>query len=134
MRNVFRLIIATLFLTLCATVCSAQNCADTFQNDEVWCAGPDGCTGAVYPTHPNGSQYGLTIECSALDCCGQQITTCYGTSACDVLKKPSDKEQVNRLAATSDVLVADCKGRYALFQPRISEHASLATLNDHILR
>lgn len=102
---------ALLFLGLCSTFCTAQGCSAEYSQMQVHCEGPGGCVDDVYPWYPvDPNQYGTVVVCTGLNCCGQLISSC-GTngSGCDaVMKKPGVKAAIDRLAATSDLLIADC--------------------------
>ena len=104
---------------LLQTTSAAQNCADLFPTQQFECDGPGGCSEDVVVNIPNGSEYGLYIHCGSIDCCGQLFTTCGGQGNCEPVKlrPPEVKERLTQLSRTSDVLVADCSGRYGPYDP-----------------
>ena len=134
------------FLGPLGAFCCAQGCATTFNSWFFECDGPYGCIDYVYPRYPEGSSpYGVYVQCQALECCGQLFSDCYGGGGCDdvMLKKPGVKEEIAQLAATSDVLVADCSGRYVSYEPGyppedrhspIWSKRSLALIEERVLR
>jgi hypothetical protein len=139
MMRAFHLGITVLSLTLCSVLCSGQNCANGF-NQQYFNCQSSSCSDGIYVSYPNGSQDGQQIQCGGEDCCGQLFTTCWGTGDCEPVKalnNPAVKERLARLSAESEVLVADCRGRYSLYMPSPApgkNGASLALLNDHVLR
>jgi len=120
-------------------VCGAQ-CASGFNTMTVQCAGPNGCMDQKDVDTPIESQDGVRVVCGSVSCCGQLLTTCSGSGNCEpvrALREPRAQERLARVAAESEVLVADCKGRYALFKPSpgtVLNQRSLALLDDRILR
>lgn len=139
MRFAFRLTVLATFLWLCNGLCAAQ-CAETWQQMQFHCAGPDGCEGDLEVQYPGeSSQYGVAIVCGSENCCGQLFTTCYAGGGCEPesVRKPEARKRLDRIAATSEVLVADCKGRFSLYTPSsalAAYRASSMMLNDHVLR
>jgi len=141
MRGAFCLSILSIFLALCSAVCSGQ-CTDGFTEQTFQCQYSDTCQNSVTVQIPNESQDGVVPECFATaPCCGQLFTSCTAGGNCEDIKLrgPAAKQRLQALAAESDLLVADCKGRYALYKPapdRTNEksRASLALLNDHLMR
>jgi hypothetical protein len=67
----------------------------------------------------SADQYGVAIVPNPQDCCGQLFSSFAAGGNCnpEMLKKPGVKQQIARLAATFDMLVADCKGRYVAYDP-----------------
>ena len=124
--------------TLCGPPCSGQ-CAATFTDMQVHCDGPQGCSDSVEVVIPEESQDGQRVDCSSTSCCGQLITTCGGVGGCqdEIMKKPGVREQVAELAATSEVLVAGCKGRYVPYIAPVYQANGRwrpALLDDRVLR
>jgi uncharacterized protein YceH (UPF0502 family) len=68
------------------------------------------------------------------------MTTCWGQGNCEPVKtlsNPIVQEQLAKLAAKSEILVAECNGRYALYEPSLdmkTNKRNLALMNDHLLR
>lgn len=126
-------------LALCAVACSAQ-CTTGLTTQNFDCAGPDGCSAGVTVAYPVGAdQYGAAIEPNVQECCGQLFSSFMMGGGCEPegLKRPGVKERLSELSRTSEVLVADCKGRYALYKPAPTKErltASWALLNDRMLR
>jgi hypothetical protein len=122
---------------LFSAVSNAQ-CADGFNPVTFNCAYSDQCASQVTVWEPNESQNGVLINCGSTSCCGQLFTSCWGQGGCqnDNLKGREVNERLTELSRTSEVLVADCKGRYALYTPPPTKErssASWALLNDHVL-
>jgi hypothetical protein len=136
-------IFVALLTCLCTSICYAQ-CADGFQSYNLHCSGPEGCEDDVYVFYPIESQYGVHVVCGAVDCCGQLITSCYGSGNCEpkVFKNREVMKQLSQLSETSDVLITDCEGRYTLFEPSRQPRMVVRSIalgnrmlvNDHILR
>ena len=119
-------------------LCRGQDCADSFEEHEFHCESSS-CSDDVYVYYPNESQDGVTIECGATDCCGQQFSTCWGEGNCEPLelKKPRVQERLTQLAHTSEVLVADCRGRYGPYVPGphlVAARRTFKVVDDRILR
>ena len=137
--------LTALLMMLLQATSSAQICSSSFSTQEFECHGPEGCDGDVYVTIPSGGQYGLNVVCGSISCCGQLFTTCNGNGGCEPTKlRPREvKERLSELSRTSEILVADCSGRYGPYEPlslpvvarptRSRAH-TLEALNDHILR
>jgi hypothetical protein len=132
--------IGALSLALCGAVSNAQ-CTNGFTQQTLNCAYSDECESSTTINVPNGGQDGVVVECGSASCCGQLFTTCWSGGNCEAAKRlrlpAAAQERLRTLAAQSEVLVADCKGRYALYQPEPAKErsgAGLALLNDHILR
>jgi hypothetical protein len=141
MKHVLSCILGLFFLSLGSVFCGAQNCTNGFDYWHYHCDGPDGCSDDVEVSIPDGGEYGVAIQCGSVSCCGQLFSSCYSNGGnCDMVKalrEPAMHERLERLAARSVLLVADCTGRYALYKPaRIEErrNASFALLDDRLLR
>jgi len=140
MKGVFCVGIFSLSLA-CSAVCSGQ-CTNGFQTQTFNCVYSDQCEDYVTVSIPDGGQYGVTVECGSVDCCGQQFTTCYSNGGnCEPKKlRPREvKERLSELSRTSEVLVADCSGRYGLYElpqrPVVARRTrTLEALNERILR
>lgn len=140
MRIRFCLILFSFSVVLCGAVCSGQ-CADSFTEQTYNCVYSDQCESQITVQYPNGSQYGVYVQCEGVSCCGQLFTTCYGQGNCEdaKLRGPGVRQRPQTLATQSDLLVADCRGRYALYNPapahaKEKSRASMALLDDHIIR
>jgi hypothetical protein len=65
------------------------------------------------------------------------LVSCYDDGiACSQLKDPAVRERVAQVAATSRVLVEDCRGQYVLYEPHADWGRTRHTVlvNDHVLR
>lgn len=141
LRNFVNTGYCLLLICLSGAFCSGQ-CATGFSSQNIHCAGPHGCEDDVLIFYPIESQYGVRVATEGVDCCGQLITTSYGYSGCQprVFRVAGMKEQLAKFAETSEVLVADCSGRYVLYDPnrdavrRNLAKRNSALVNDHILR
>jgi hypothetical protein len=129
-----------LFLCLGAAFCSAQ-CADGFDEQELTCAGPNGCEQTVTVYYPEESQSGVVVRCTAINCCaGDYETTCYSYGNCEPVKALKDldvQRRLAQLAGESEVLVAECSGLYTPYTPPppiISARRSMPSASDHSLR
>lgn len=141
MTKILYLALTALLMMLLQTTSNAQNCSSWFSPQEFECDGPDGCSEEIYLSIPSGGQYGLNIICSGFSCCGQLFTSCGGQGACEAVKlrPPEVKARLTQLSLTSEVLVADCSGRYGPYEPSrgavaAKRRRSLAAVSDRILR
>lgn len=129
--------LAVLLVGACSVLCSGQ-CADGFNTTEIHCYGPDDCEDVVPINYPNESQDGVVVSTYAVECCGQLITSSFGSGNCEplALRSPNVRRQLAELAQVAEVLVADCRGRYVLYSPTPGRTArrGLALVDDHILR
>jgi hypothetical protein len=92
-------------------------CTEGFITQPLTCYDMDGQMCQAYIQTPTGGQYGVNVACGSVPCCGVLYTTCWGTNPCQpaVLRNLESREQLTKLAAVSEVLIADCKGNYTLF-------------------
>ena len=107
-------------LILSAFICYAQDCTDGFQENVLSCTDGEGCNDRVATFCPNDSQYGVTFQCDAEECCGELLTSCFtngGGCEPEILKQPEFKKELDQLALVSDLLVEDCAGHYVAYQP-----------------
>jgi hypothetical protein len=132
---------ALFVLGLASLFCSAQDCSESFSTMSFHCDGPDGCSDGVTVWYPNNpDQYGAPIDCGSVSCCGQLFSNCPpGQGGCEpeILKKPGAKAEIARLAVTSEVLIADCVGRYVEYKPvpvANLNRRKLALIDEHVLR
>lgn len=130
--------ICGLALAFCSAACSAQ-CSEGWTTESFHCDGP-GCSQGVTVAYPmSADQYGVAIVPNPQDCCGQLFSSFMAGGNCnpEMLKKPGVKRQIARLAATSDMLVADCEGRYVAYDPTadsVPVGQFLALADEHVLR
>jgi len=113
MRNLFQLGIAMSALFALSTALSSAQCSGTFTTMTVNCAGPKGYTNTVFPQYPDEpDQFGATIECTGLNCCGQLISSCGpGGSFCpgDGVRDRRVRAEIAKLATTADLLELTAK-------------------------
>src|ERR1700722_12262068 len=64
-------------------------------------------------------EYGVAVYSSPVECCGAYIVSYRPGGTCIMveLRSPAIQDRLAELAAASDLLVADCGGRYALYAP-----------------
>ena len=110
--------LGALLLCLGGTLCSGQ-CADTWNSFTAYCANTKGCSGSVTGYQPDIWEYGVAVYCSPVECCGSYIASYRPGGTCIMveLRSPAIQDRLAELAAASDLLVADCGGRYALYAP-----------------
>lgn len=130
--------ICGLTLALCSAACSAQ-CFDSWTTQDFHCDGPHGCSQDITVEYPNGQGFeGTVLVENSVSCCGQLFSNFNPGATCfEVFKRPGVMKQVSQLAATSDLLVADCKGHYVLYEPPSPVRTgalSLTLVDNHVLR
>ncbi len=138
MKSIFYAGVGLLALALCSAASFAQ-CSPTWTTQDFHCDGPNNCHGDItvmYPSDP--SQYGAGIAENSEECCGQLFSSFNPSGSCEpmTLRRRDVKERLAELSGTSEVIVADCKGRYGLYTPPTAKEksGSWALLNDRMLR
>jgi len=106
-------VFGVLALLFCASTARAQfDCAEYFEYQEVKCVYQDCVDHALIPIPRGGELYHYT--CTPYNCCNQLITECdFDGNSCPGVwrNNPDVRRHVVEVAATSRVLVADCRGR-----------------------
>ena len=120
------------------TVSSNAQCTDNITYSKVQCAFGTTCKETVTVGRPSGRGDTIAYSCSSTSCCQQLLTDCFSEGECFPfpLKTAEMQARLSEIAATSKVLVADCKGRYTSYERLRSdapEHGS-ELANDHVLR
>lgn len=121
---------------LYSNICRADGCADTLVQTTYPCVYKS-CSEQVTAFTPYGPRGSLEFTCGPIACCQQLFTSCLFTgNTCDQVMGPEERRRVAEVAATSKVLVADCGGRYALFEagPNRSNGRNSALIDENILR
>ena len=124
-----------LMLFLSSALCSAQqNCAELLKRITEECYYGT-CHGSVTIDVPIGFGH-VYYETRSVECCKQLITDVNQNGSCEnLLALAGIEEQVERLAAVSDVLVADCAGRYVPYQLSVfARRAPHSATEDRVLR
>jgi hypothetical protein len=114
----------------------SNGCSAWLVNAPYACGNSNGCKGSGTTQLPGGG-YGAGLTNTPIPCCGSWVPyyqlnggICYLTE----LRKPATQERLAQLASTSDMLVADCHGRYVLYRPHTgSERNENAILGKHML-
>jgi hypothetical protein len=124
------------FVCLSGAPCRAQNnCAESMKQTTYPCVYRS-CSSHITVNTPEGER-ALFVACEPVECCQQLFTDCYfDGNACSQARDPLVRERVAQVAATSRVLVADCGGRYVLYDPRPGRGrgGDSVLVNEHILR
>jgi hypothetical protein len=129
------LIWAIAFVCVSGAVCRAQLCGEEMKQTIFSCV-YESCSDSVTTSTPFGDRI-LFVSCEAVECCKQLFTTCYFTGdSCSQVVDAALRERLAQVAASSRVLVADCRGHYALYEPRPSrgQKYDSVLVNEHILR
>lgn len=123
-------------LCLYGNICLADACADSMQAQTYSCVFKS-CSAKITVTTPGEDRGNLVLTCEPVACCQQLFTDCLFTGdTCSQLRDPEVTKRVVEAAATSRVLVADCEGRYALFEaaPDHQDGRNSALIDEHVLR
>jgi hypothetical protein len=113
---------------------SAAQCEDSYTRVTLQCDDNAGCHDLVTFDHPNEG-FTNAYSISVIDCCGQLFTDTTVTGPCDAdMVQPAIRKEVARLAAMSDVLVADCRGHYVPYDSAANIVHSRARLDDLMKR
>jgi hypothetical protein len=129
-----------LLLCLGTTLCNGQNCASNIVNQQLQCVNGRGCHNIWFNPEFEYEGPDYIYICEPFDCCGQLVTECRLTEymcAARELSNPETSKRLSELATKSRLLVADCKGRYALYRPNRPNWEAAGAgpfVNDHILR
>ncbi len=128
---------AWLLLCLNGTLCRADACTDAITFTNLPCVYKN-CSSHVYVGQPSGGNSFL-YDCQPVQCCQQFFSDCeFSGGDCQEieLRNPEVRQRLTEMAATSTVLVADCRGHYALYEPRPGRGSlrDSVLLNEHILR
>src|ERR1700739_4959766 len=102
-------------------LCGAQECATDTTSTKFDCIYQT-CKSSVVVETPvdNGGGNQQHVSCDSVPCCKQFFSDCYlDGQECRFVRvhSPAVREALNDLANTSRVMVADCRGRYALYEP-----------------
>ena len=105
-------------LCLSGALCRAdQACGESVKQTTYPCVYRT-CRDQITVTTPEGERVDF-FTCGPVACCQQLFTSCYDSGdPCSQAMEPAVREHVAQVAATSRVLVADCRGRYALYEPQ----------------
>lgn len=107
---------------LCSTFGRSQNCAERLTGVTYTCVYGTTCSGRITVYQPVFGVDRIAYSCTSEECCKQLFTTCTNDSACPFSPlNPQVRARIDEVATTSEVLVADCKGRYSLYARRRSE-------------
>lgn len=131
-------IICGLMCVSAAPFCSSQSCCYHLESQSFTCT-TSTCSKRITVYVPNfDGPDRIQYSCTSDDCCQQLFTTCTNDGACppSFLQNPEVRARIDEIAKTSEVLVANCKGRYALHAPRSERTIDLhrALEPDRILR
>jgi hypothetical protein len=106
---------------ICSELCSAQRgvpppaaCVGELTQNTYQCDGPHNCHGQVEVTTGDSGDY-FEYEIHAVTCCGQLFSDVVPLGDCEdraLLKDPRTRDQIDRAAKESPILIADCRGRY----------------------
>jgi hypothetical protein len=129
-----------LLLCLLSTLCWADgSCADEMKGTTYPCAFGT-CKSKVTTLTPADEDInGQAYTCHAESCCEQLFTTClFVNSGCVqiLLRNAEVRERANEVSRTSRILLADCKGHYALYEPRVGKAGvqDYGLVNERVLR
>ncbi len=128
-------LVAVVFVFLCSAFCGSQTCSGRLDSMTFTCTSST-CSNRVTVYKPTSGDR-IRYSCTSEDCCGQLFTTCTDDGGCGAVEKnPEVRARIDDVAKTSEVLVADCKGRYALYTLRRERTINLDRLlaADRILR
>ncbi len=110
-----------LLLCLLSTLCWADgNCADEMKATTYSCVYLS-CKSKITTFTPGDSNInGQAYTCSSASCCEQLFATClFVNSECDQIQSAEVRESLNEVSRTSRILLANCRGHYALYVPHV---------------
>ncbi len=114
-----------LLLCLLSTLCWADgNCADEMKATTYPCAFGTCKSKVTTFTPEEGDIDGQAYTCSSVSCCEQLFATClFVNSGCVqiLLRNAEVRERVNEVSRTSRILLANCGGHYALYEPHVGK-------------
>jgi len=105
---------------LCVSTANGQ-CGET-QGISVTCGGPNGCSQTVAVNSFYETEFGGKLSYFMVWCCESHIPSYYptGEGGCpyEVLNKPTVRKELDELASTSTILVANCAGQFEPYRNR----------------
>jgi len=112
-------VVCLLYSALCSAQKPPSDCQGRPDNQTFTCDGPNDCHSQIVIDvgGGEGDYYVYTVE--SRSCCGQLFSDRIPISDCDgegLLKGKATKDEIERAAKESAVLVADCKGRYVPYR------------------
>jgi hypothetical protein len=113
----------------------AQSCADALEPYTLECDFGT-CHSLVNVTNVIEG-FDIEYACHSQTCCGQLFSVCQTTSGnCGDIREPGMRRRIAQVAEESRVLVADCRGRFKLFQaaPDATLRDMTPYLDDRLLR
>jgi hypothetical protein len=129
-----------LILWCFAGVVANAQCAQQWNSTEHHCE-TSTCNDTILTFTPVEDSCCYHFSCESVDCCGELFSTCPSDEEeCgDALtRSPEVRKRLSELSATSKILVADCRGHYSLYAPRLQDttgkRGQTFAVNDHILR
>ncbi len=132
-----RHLIALAFVFLCSAFCGGENCANHLKEVPLTCETATYTQTVILHMPDEAGPQLIKYSCTSVDCCGELKTTCLDGGACDAAVHSAEvRARIDDVAKTSQVLVADCDGRYAPYVPRAERTINLdrVVAADHILR
>jgi len=104
---------------LCGIPCRGDDCTNNIVYTTYKCYYSTTCKGAVTVGRPDKGDGPFHYSCTSVDCCQQLFADCDtdGDCADAVLANPEVRKEITDIATTATVLVADCRGRYVVYDP-----------------
>lgn len=118
-------LMALAFVVLCCAFCGAQTCTNHLKEIQFDCESSTCSDYITVHLNDDAGRQDIRYSCTSVKCCEQLFTTCTDDGACDeAVHNPEVRARIDDVAKTSQVLVADCNGRYAPYAPRTKERSS----------
>lgn len=124
------------FVCLYGALCRADQACGEYVMETTYPCIYKSCSSHITVYWPAGERVDH-YTCGPVECCQQFFTSCYDDGLpCSQVRDPAVRERVAQVAATSRVLVADCRGRYVLYEPQADWGRTRHTVlvNEHVLR
>lgn len=120
-RAVNKHLMALAFVFLCSAFCRSQAptaCTNHLKDVELECQSSTCSEPIILHLPDDAGKAVIKYSCTSVSCCGELKTTCEDDGACDAaVHNPEVRARIEDVAKTSQILVADCDGRYAPYAP-----------------
>lgn len=129
-------LMALAFVFLCNAFCASQTCTYKLDEFHLTCETAT-CSSTITQRLPAPGKDTIKYSCQTVSCCGELKTTCTDDGSCPfALVRPEMQARIEAIAATSQVLVADCTGRYTPYAPAAESSIKLDRMlsTDRMLR
>jgi hypothetical protein len=124
-RSVSKHLMALAFLFLCSSFCVSQTCTHRLKEIQFTCESSTCSQDVIFHLPDDDGPQTIKYSCAAYNCCGELKTTFGDDGVPATVLTPEMQARIEGIAATSQVLVADCTGRNIPYTPRGQDSINL---------